>query len=130
MGKKYLIDTNILIYYFGDQIPSGSLKEIETIFNNSFNMSFITKIEFLGWKKHTEEGYSLSEKFLEPANVVLMTDPILRLTIDLKRKYLIKLGDAVIASTAIINKMTLVTRNENDFKNIPGLNIFNPFKAE
>ena len=128
MGKKFLVDTNILIYYFGDQIPGSSLNEIESIFSNSFNISFVTKIEFLGWNRHTEKGYHLAEEFLEPANIVFMTDAVLDLTIDLKRKYTIKLGDAIIAATALINKMTLVTRNKDDFKNIRGLNIFNPYE--
>ncbi len=27
---------------------------------SSFRVSIITKIEFLGWKKHTPEGYALA----------------------------------------------------------------------
>jgi hypothetical protein len=38
----YLIDTNILIYYFNDNIPPEQTKEVENIFNNSFNISLIT----------------------------------------------------------------------------------------
>jgi len=68
--KKFLVDTNILIYYFGGQIPDNSLNEVESIFNQSFNISFITKIEFLGWNRHTEEGYQLANEFLKPANIV------------------------------------------------------------
>ncbi|MEA2033951.1 MAG: hypothetical protein U9N40_00430 [Euryarchaeota archaeon] len=49
--KKYLIDTNILIYYFADTIPKQAVSKIEEIFRASFNISIITKIEFLGWEK-------------------------------------------------------------------------------
>ena len=51
MGKrmlKYLFDTNILIYYFADRIPSESLVKVENILKTSFNTSIITNIEFLG----------------------------------------------------------------------------------
>jgi predicted nucleic acid-binding protein len=54
MDKDYLVDTNILIYYFADAIPKKELNRIEQLFMTSFNISIITKIEFLGWGKHTE----------------------------------------------------------------------------
>ncbi len=39
----------------------------------------------------------------------------------------IKLIDATVAATAIINSLSLVTRNTNDFKGISELKIINPF---
>jgi len=50
------------------------------------------------------------------------------LTIDLRRKYKIKLPDAVIAATALYYDLILVTRNEKDFEGIKGLEIYNPFE--
>lgn len=38
-----------------------------------------------------------------------------------------KLGDAIIAATALEHKVPLVTRNMDDFKHITGLDIVNPF---
>ena len=55
--KEYLLDTNILIYLFADTIPKKEVNKIEEIFRTSFNISILTKIEFLGWEKHTEEGF-------------------------------------------------------------------------
>ena len=37
-----------------------------------------------------------------------------------------KLGDSIIASTALVNNLTIVTRNESDFYGL-GLTIYNPF---
>jgi len=45
---RYLIDTNILIYHFADEIPGEAQDKIKSIFKKSFNISIITKIEFLG----------------------------------------------------------------------------------
>jgi len=39
----------------------------------------------------------------------------------------IKLADAVIAATAILNNLKIATRNVNDFKAIEGLGATNPF---
>lgn len=38
-----------------------------------------------------------------------------------------KLGDAIIAATALAYKIPLVTRNVDDFKHIVGLDLINPF---
>ncbi|MDK2916855.1 MAG: hypothetical protein PWR25_1412, partial [Euryarchaeota archaeon] len=48
--KRYLLDTNILIYYLADAIPPERVGEIEDMLTSSFRISIITKIEFLGWK--------------------------------------------------------------------------------
>ena len=48
MGEGFLIDTNVLIYYLADAIPKEELPKVEEILRKSFNVSIITKIEFLG----------------------------------------------------------------------------------
>jgi len=125
--KEYLLDTNILIYHFADTIPKKEVNNIEEIFRTSFNISILTKIEFLGWEKHTEEGFEKAREFISFANVFSLTDEIVDLTIDIRRQSKIKLPDAVIAATALNNNLILVTRNDNDFKDIKGLEIYNPF---
>jgi predicted nucleic acid-binding protein len=40
------------------------------------------------------------------------------------------LGDALIAATALVHDLTLVTRNVEDFQWIQGLLLLNPFEAE
>ena len=55
---EYLFDTNILIYHtqgFNSAVDL-ILKHIQ---QSSLYISILTKIEFLGWDKHTPEGYKL-----------------------------------------------------------------------
>ena len=127
MDKEYLVDTNILIYYFADAIPKKELNRIETLFMTSFNISIITKIEFLGWGKHTETGFEKARKFVGFAEVIPLTNEIANLTIDIRRKCKIKLPDLVIAATALHKNLILVTRNEDDFKDVELLEVYNPF---
>jgi len=128
MGEGFLIDTNILIYYLADAIPEEELPTIEEILRKSFNVSIITKIEFLGWKGHTPEGFEKSKEFISFANVIPLTDEIGDVVIELRRQVSIKLPDAVIAATALVHNLTLVTRNVKDFERIEGLRIYNPFE--
>lgn len=52
---EYLIDTNILIYHTkGSEAVSNFISDI--IAKQGFNLSILTKIEFLGWEKHSSEG--------------------------------------------------------------------------
>ncbi|NJF26064.1 type II toxin-antitoxin system VapC family toxin [Thermococcus sp. Bubb.Bath] len=123
-----MIDTNILIYYLADAIPTEEIPKIEKILKESFNISIITKIEFLGWKGHTPEGFEKSKEFISFAHVIPLTDDIAELAIELRRRKSIKLPDAVIAATALKYGYTLVTRNVRDFEGIGGLRIYNPFE--
>lgn len=128
MGQRFLIDRNILVYYFDDQIPEEVDQDVDTIFDQSFNISVISKIEFLGWQKYTEEEYNRATKFLAGAQIFSLKETIINRTIQLRRQKRMKLPDAVIAATCLINKLTIVTRNEKDFEGIEDLVIYNPFK--
>ena len=55
-ATEYLVDTNILIYHSkGSKITADFLGGLTV--KQSFNISILTKIEFLGWNKHTPEGF-------------------------------------------------------------------------
>ncbi len=87
----YLVDTNILIYYFADAIPPSELDKVEQIFKKSFNISIITKIEFLGWNKHTSKGYEFAKNFIDFANLIPLTDEIANKSIKIRKESKIKL---------------------------------------
>jgi predicted nucleic acid-binding protein len=69
VGKKnsimgVLVDTNVLIYHLaGSSKATAFLTEL--IARQAFNISILTKIEFLGWDKHTPEGFEKSKKLVE-----------------------------------------------------------------
>ena len=125
--RKYLLDTNILIYYWNGDIPEAERDRIEAILKHSFIVSIITKIELLGWRKHTPEGFKKAKEFLERAEILPIDDCLADLTIELKRDNNIKLADGLIAATALLNDLVLVTRNEEDFSDLIDLEIYNPF---
>lgn len=124
---KYLVDTNILIYYFNGNLNTSQQAIVENIFCSSV-LSIISKIEFLGWKKHTNHSFEQAKEFLKRWNAIPLDEIITNKTIQLKREHNIKLPDAVIAATALEYGYILVTRNENDFKTMTEMSIYNPFE--
>jgi len=48
MGKKYLIDSNVLIEFSGNLLPKKSLKLVSSIIDYEFNISVINKINNRG----------------------------------------------------------------------------------
>ena len=125
--RRYLLDTNILIYYWKNDIPEAERDKKEEILKHSFIISIITKIELLGWRMHTPDGFEKAKEFLEQAEVLPIDDELAELTIALKRNNNIKLADALIAATALSNNLVLVTRNYSDFSTLAELEIYNPF---
>jgi len=123
-----LLDTNILIYYWKGSIPNSEINRIDDILKSSFIISIITAIELLGWRKHTAEGFLLAKEFLSHAKIVPVDDELADLTVELRRNNNIKLADALIAATALLNDLVLVTRNEEDFSMLNDLEIYNPYK--
>ncbi|MBI2471001.1 MAG: type II toxin-antitoxin system VapC family toxin [Planctomycetes bacterium] len=125
--NEHLIDTNILIYHTkGSQHTIAFITDL--INKHAFNISILTKIEFLGWDKHTPDGYEKCKRLLESAVIYPLDDAIADKAIELKKKLNIKLADAVIAATAILNNLKLSTRNVDDFKMIDRLEVINPFE--
>ena len=116
IDDKLLLDTNIIIYYFNGLITDNKIDEI---LKNSFNISIITKIEFLSWQKLRED--KVLEKraldFISYANVYELTDEIADKVIDIRQQYRVKTPDAIIGATALVYGFDIVTNNVDDFKN-------------
>lgn len=127
--EKFLIDSNIIIYHLDDKIPQSQVKKVKQTLESSFIISTIANIEVLGWHKMTDEQRMKAENFLSNASVIYLDKSVERKSIELKRKHNIETPDSIIAATAILNNLTLVTRNEDDFKSITELKIYNPFKS-
>ena len=56
-----------------------------------------------------------------------ITDKIAETSIDLRKNLKTKLPDALIAATALVYDLILITRNKSGFENIIGLKIINPY---
>jgi len=126
MGKRYLIDSNILIEFVGKLLPEATVASLSTIIDTDFNISFINKIEVLGHHS-ADEGWI---NFVNQASIIIADDDIIEKTIQIRKKHKIKIPDALVAATAVVNDLILLTRNTQDFKGIEDLEIENPWLWE
>jgi predicted nucleic acid-binding protein len=122
MGQKYLIDTNVLIDAQMKRLSKSGLDFLAKTINENFIISFITLIEYLGYKNISKS----SEEFIRLANVIETDKLIIQCCIDLRKTYKIKLPDAIIAATALTRNLILITNNEKDFTPIQNLFVMNP----
>lgn len=126
MGKRYLIDSNILIEFVGKLLPESASISLSTIIDADFNISFINKIEVLGHHSADEAWIN----FINQASILTADDDIIGQTIQIRKKLKIKVPDALVAATAVVNNLVLLTRNTQDFKGIENLEVENPWVWE
>lgn len=116
--KSALLDSNILIYYFNGLLVDDP--EVHDWFSASFNISVITQIEFLGWHKFAEDSalLTLAERLISNATVFELNDAVAQETIRIRQQFKVKTPDAIIAATARVHDMKVITNNVSDFKNL------------
>jgi predicted nucleic acid-binding protein len=127
MGKRYLLDSNTVIDYIAGLHPDKAVQWLNQLIDEEINVSIITKIEVLSFEPEKDDNYTTLVDFFEASNIFELTNDIVNKTIQIRQKQKIKLPDAVIASTALVNGLILVSRNTKDFKSIPDLVVLNPY---
>ena len=129
MGLKYLWDTNTVVHYLQKQFPLAGEEFIDDTLNKyQPAISIITEIELLCWKGANETAQVLISKFISNSVIYQLNQNIKLKTIDIRKKYKLKLPDAVIAASALVNNHILITNNVSDFDKIYKLKVIDPFK--
>ncbi|MBC6994976.1 type II toxin-antitoxin system VapC family toxin [Neolewinella lacunae] len=115
MGRSYLIDTNAVIDLIAGKFTESGERWVEKIFDTeAVYLSIINRIELLGFQGSVEEMDALSS-FVKSVTVLPLTEEVANQAIEIRRKKKIKLPDAVIAATALVFELTIISRNTKDF---------------
>ena len=126
MEQRFLIDTNILIEFQAKKLPVSGQGFVAKIIDEEFTISIINKIEILGHHSVVKQ----TRDFVNLANAIELDKNVADKTIELRKSQKIKLPDAIIAASALLYNMTLITRNTLDFQNVRGLKLINPWKLK
>ena len=124
MEQGYLIDTNVIIDNFGNKLPE---KAKTLLYSIDLTISAVTKIEVLGWINATKEQLQPLYDFMKIVNILAINEAVIEKTIGIRQTKKIALGDAIIAATALVYELVLISRNISDFKNISDLKVIDPY---
>jgi len=121
-----IVDTDIIIKIFrGDNEKRALLEPIQ----NELGLSVITAIELMVGAKSRKREFEVSKAIKAYIFFPLTTSIGNRAFAIIKRYHLlhtISVADALIAATAIENKLLLYTDNINDYSFISDLTLFKP----
>lgn len=120
---KYLLDSNIIIYYLnGNEAIYSFIEKYKDV----SVISIITYYEVLNYNFSKEED-QIVRIFLEELEIINISKEIINQAISNRKIKKIKLADNFILATVQFLDVILVTRNTKDF--IPYTqNIINPFE--
>jgi hypothetical protein len=124
-----LLDSNILIYAAE---PTGAFLS-RWVEDETAPITKLTRIEVLGfprWYLVDETRRTKLETLVGTLLELPLDDRVVERAIELRRQKKMTVMDAVIARAALTNRLPLVTRNEEDFGHIDGLQIINPFRQQ
>ncbi len=130
MDRKYLLDTNIWVYFMKGQFGLG--EKIEKVGFQNCYVSIISVGGLLYGAANSQKIKENTEKvneLIENLQVISLEKAMAIYAV--QKANLRRIGklvpdfDILIGSTAIANNMVLVTRNVKDFENMQGVEIEN-----
>ncbi|MEH2362801.1 type II toxin-antitoxin system VapC family toxin [Nostoc sp.] len=121
-----LLDSNIIIY--SAQLENAQLREL--IAEYAAAVSALSYLEVLGYHLLKEEQRQYFEEFFQVAQVLPISQNVLNQAVILRQQKRMTLGDAIIAGTALVYGLTLITRNTDDFRWITQVRLWNPFESD
>ncbi|MCC6568075.1 MAG: type II toxin-antitoxin system VapC family toxin [Anaerolineales bacterium] len=117
-----LADSNLIIYAASGKYPDL----VEWFIANKPVVSAVTLLEVLGYHKlKTNEKATLESLFAE-TSVIYPFAEVFQKAIELRQQRKVSIGDALIASTALVHHFALATHNTSDFDWIDGLDLTDP----
>lgn len=129
MGQQqFLIDSNAVIDYLGAKLPEKGMAFMASVVNDIPKTSVITRIEVLSVSNVEEQAYKVLQEFMDVCVVLDVEEEVANMTIQLRKKLRMKTPDAIIAATALVYDMTLITRNTKDFSSVTDLKTVNPWE--
>jgi predicted nucleic acid-binding protein len=126
MGQ-YLIDNNAVSNFFSELFTERGMDFMAGVIDATPTISVITEIEALSWIHPDKNKEQIVKEFVNDANILPLTPNVVAQCVSIRRSRKIKTPDAIIAATAIVNNLILIT-TDSDFNNIQGLQVIDPHR--
>lgn len=120
-----LIDSNIILYA---SLPEyAGLRDF--IAAQAPAVSAVSYVEVLGYHGLTATEESLFRDFFAVSTMLPIDQDVLDQAVTLRQQHRMSLGDALVAATALVHRLPLVTHNVSDFDWIEGLTLLDPLDS-
>ncbi len=116
-GNNILLDSNIVLY-----LLNGEQTLLPLLTDKQLYVSFITQLEVLGYKGISKDEAIHIKSFLKECVIVDVNAVIKDFTINLRRKYSLKLPDSIIMATSLYLNSPIITA-DTDFKKVKELDL-------
>ena len=116
-GKEILVDTNILLY-----LLQGNDTLADLLLGKTVIVSFITELELIGFPRISSRDEHVIGNLLKDCTVVTLTREIKEVYVNVRKRYQLKLADAIIAATALSMNLPLVTA-DRQFRKLEELHL-------
>ncbi|OIR24074.1 type II toxin-antitoxin system VapC family toxin, partial [Bathymodiolus thermophilus thioautotrophic gill symbiont] len=110
--NNYIADTNILIFHFDDKLAD----EMPPL----LGISIISEIELFAYPDLNEDGKQKLKSALVDIYSFPLSENIKEQAIQLRQTHKLKIPDAIICATALVNNATLLT-NDKQLLKLPRL---------
>jgi predicted nucleic acid-binding protein len=117
-----LIDSNIIIY--ASQPEHARLREFIAV--QAPAVSAVSYVEVLGYHELTAAEEALFSEFFAVSTMLPIDQDVLDQAVTLRQQQKMSLGDALVATTALVHRLPLATHNVADFTWIHGLTVIDP----
>ena len=117
--NTFLLDKNAVIY-----LINGEQTVLDLIDNKSVAINFVVEIELLCWPNMTIALQKIINNLLKEIQYFDYSHRIKQSTIEIRKSTKLKLGDALIAATALEYDLTLVSADKS-FSKIQDLRLIN-----
>jgi predicted nucleic acid-binding protein len=124
MAQRYLIDTSAAIKYLNGTFPLKGLIFMDDVLDVESVLSFISEIELP--VNINPDDINIYRQFVSNSIILFLENGIIAETIRVRKTYHLKLPDALIAATCLINNLTLIADNDKDFAKVESLICINP----
>ncbi|MBU4360540.1 type II toxin-antitoxin system VapC family toxin, partial [Patescibacteria group bacterium] len=115
---QYVLDTNSILYYLKRQknLSQHFVNIVEG--SDLISLSVVTKIELFSYPGLQIDEENKIKEFINDFKVDDLENDIVDKTIEIRKKYKLKLPDAIISATALINNAILITHNKKCFEKV------------
>jgi predicted nucleic acid-binding protein len=115
-------DSSVLILFLNDALPSATLTLLDDYLHaQKIFISAIVRAEVLAWSGHSAMSLAAALALLDACQLVPVNAMVADEAARIRRETGLKLPDALIAATAVLQNAALVTANAKDFRRVPGL---------